>query len=86
MRWSDLHGALPQARLLGDGENPEIHAITCDSRQVMPGALFVAVPGVAVIRQKPSKRQQASSAAVVRAAEHFRNESSTSVAPRHFWL
>ena len=48
MRWSELRGALPQARLLGNGEGLEIQAITCDSRQVMPGALFVAVPGVAV--------------------------------------
>ena len=71
MRWSDLHGALPQARLLGDGENPEIHAITCDSRQVMPGALFVAVPGVAVDAHRflPDAVARGAVAAVVERAE-----------------
>ena len=51
MRWNDLLAALDQANLRYDrhgAANPEIHAITDDSRQVTPGAIFVAYTGVAV--------------------------------------
>ena len=48
MRWSELRSALPEARLLVGGDALEITRITCDSRQVAPGAVFVAVPGVNV--------------------------------------
>jgi UDP-N-acetylmuramoyl-L-alanyl-D-glutamate--2,6-diaminopimelate ligase len=44
---SDLLTALPHARILG-GTDVSIEAITCDSRQVTPGSLFVAYRGVAV--------------------------------------
>ena len=51
MRWNDLLAALDQANLRYDrhgAANPEILAITDDSRQVTPGAVFVAYKGVAV--------------------------------------
>jgi len=43
-RLSHLARAVPAAVVRG-GE-AEIHGITCDSRQVTPGALFVAIPGL----------------------------------------
>jgi UDP-N-acetylmuramoyl-L-alanyl-D-glutamate--2,6-diaminopimelate ligase len=48
MRWAELRGALPGARHLGEGEELEVTAVVCDSRQAGPGAVFVAVPGVNV--------------------------------------
>jgi len=42
---SRLAGAVTGARLIGDGEIP-VTAITCDSRRVTPGALFVAITGL----------------------------------------
>jgi len=48
MRWAELRSALPGARYIGDGEALEITAIVCDSRRIVPGALFVAIPGVNV--------------------------------------
>ena len=51
MRWNDLLAGLEQAKLRYDrhgAANPEIHAITDDSRQVAPGSVFVAYKGVAV--------------------------------------
>ena len=51
MRWNDLLAALDQANLRyarHGAANPEILAITDDSRQVTPGAVFVAYKGVAV--------------------------------------
>ncbi len=47
MKLSQLLRALPAFRLTGP-DDTEITRITSDSRQVQPGALFVAVPGVAV--------------------------------------
>jgi len=44
-RLSRLARAVPAAVVRG-GE-AEIHGITCDSRRVTPGALFVAIPGLA---------------------------------------
>jgi UDP-N-acetylmuramoyl-L-alanyl-D-glutamate--2,6-diaminopimelate ligase len=44
---ADLIAALPSARVRGD-TGVAIAAITCDSRQVGPGSLFVAYHGVAV--------------------------------------
>ena len=43
---ADLIAALPQARVQGDTAIP-IQAITCDSRRVQAGSLFVAYRGVA---------------------------------------
>ncbi len=48
MRWAELKGALAGAHCVGDGEGLEITAVVSDSRQVVRGALFVAVPGVSV--------------------------------------
>jgi UDP-N-acetylmuramoyl-L-alanyl-D-glutamate--2,6-diaminopimelate ligase len=48
MRWADLRRALSEVRYVGDDRALEITALTSDSRQVTPGALFVAVPGVNV--------------------------------------
>ena len=46
MKLSQLVAALP--RIVGScGGDPDISDITSDSRQVTPGALFVAYPGVA---------------------------------------
>ena len=42
-----LIGALPQVRLL-NWRRLQVRGVTCDSRQVTPGDIFVAVPGVAV--------------------------------------
>ena len=42
---TDLVAALPRAKVRGDADI-SIEAITCDSRQVRPGSLFVAYPGV----------------------------------------
>jgi len=47
MDLSELLTALPQASAWGETDVP-IEAITCDSRQVAPGSLFVAYRGVAV--------------------------------------
>lgn len=44
---SDLVSALPQAEARHTA-GVEIAGVTCDSRRVQPGDLFVAVPGVAV--------------------------------------
>ena len=46
-RLSTLVAALPHVERSGDGD-PEITLITSDSRQVVPGALFVAYRGVSV--------------------------------------
>ena len=43
----DLIAALPRAKISGCS-NVLITGITCDSREVIPGSLFVAYPGVAV--------------------------------------
>ncbi len=47
MRLSELVAALPVADGSGGGD-PEITCITSDSREVTPGALFVAYPGVSI--------------------------------------
>jgi UDP-N-acetylmuramoyl-L-alanyl-D-glutamate--2,6-diaminopimelate ligase len=47
MKLSDLIAALPRVDCLSGGD-PEITLITSDSRQVIPGALFVAYRGVSV--------------------------------------
>lgn len=47
MKLAELVAALPRVESRGDG-NPDITLVTSDSRQVIPGALFVAYPGVAV--------------------------------------
>ena len=44
---ADLITALPHARAQGNTQ-VAVEAITCDSRQVLPGSLFVAYPGVAL--------------------------------------
>jgi UDP-N-acetylmuramoyl-L-alanyl-D-glutamate--2,6-diaminopimelate ligase len=44
---TDLIAALPRARVQGDTD-VAVQAITCDSRQVRPGSLFVAYRGVTV--------------------------------------
>ncbi|MEZ4431440.1 MAG: UDP-N-acetylmuramoyl-L-alanyl-D-glutamate--2,6-diaminopimelate ligase [bacterium] len=44
MKFDALIAAIPGARLIGDGA-VEITAVTHDSRDVVPGALFVALPG-----------------------------------------
>ena len=48
MRWAELRAALTGAQIMGDGAETAVSAIVCDSRQAIPGALFVAVPGVSV--------------------------------------
>ena len=48
MRWADLRAALVGARAVGNGDTCQVSAIVADSRQVTPGAVFVAVPGVSV--------------------------------------
>jgi len=47
VKLSQLVAALPRADFFGDGD-PDITQIVSDSRQVKPGALFVAYPGVSV--------------------------------------
>lgn len=47
MKLSDLIAALPRVDCLSGGD-PEITLLTSDSRQVIPGALFVAYRGVSV--------------------------------------
>ena len=44
---ADLIAALPKAQVRGDTD-VSIETITCDSRQVVPGSLFVAYRGVAL--------------------------------------
>jgi UDP-N-acetylmuramoyl-L-alanyl-D-glutamate--2,6-diaminopimelate ligase len=44
MKLSAVLGALPAASVAGEGD-PEITGIVADSRQVQPGALFVAIAG-----------------------------------------
>jgi UDP-N-acetylmuramyl tripeptide synthase len=48
MQWTELRAALYGAHYVGDGQASEVTALTSDSRQVSPGTLFVAVPGVSV--------------------------------------
>ncbi len=45
MRLTELIAALP-AVLARTGGDAEIHTVAADSRQVQPGDLFVATPGV----------------------------------------
>lgn len=47
MKLTELVAALPHATVFGGGD-PDITHIVSDSRQVTPGALFVAYPGVSV--------------------------------------
>ena len=47
MKLSQLVAALPSLDTPPQSD-PDITLITADSRQVIPGALFVAYPGVAV--------------------------------------
>jgi len=47
VKLSDLIAAVPRAEYFSEGD-PEITLITSDSRQAIPGALFVAYPGVGV--------------------------------------
>jgi hypothetical protein len=47
MRLSTLISALPGRLSLPEGVDPEITRVTADSRQVEPGALFVAVEAIA---------------------------------------
>ena len=50
MHWNELIEQLPiqdQGRAIGGGEgNPDIVDVTCDSRTVTPGTLFVSIPGL----------------------------------------
>ena len=48
MKLSQLIAALPSSDTPPSTTDPEITLITTDSRQVVPGALFVAYPGVSV--------------------------------------
>jgi UDP-N-acetylmuramoyl-L-alanyl-D-glutamate--2,6-diaminopimelate ligase len=48
MKLSQLLAALPSLETPQPANNPDITLITTDSRQVIPGALFVAYPGVSV--------------------------------------
>ncbi|MBN1888703.1 MAG: UDP-N-acetylmuramoyl-L-alanyl-D-glutamate--2,6-diaminopimelate ligase [Thermoflexales bacterium] len=48
MKLSALAAALPHATCLGSQADPDITSITSDSRQVTPGALFVAYAGVSL--------------------------------------
>jgi UDP-N-acetylmuramoyl-L-alanyl-D-glutamate--2,6-diaminopimelate ligase len=52
MRLSTLAAALPFSPLERWGADPEITQVTADSRQVQPGALFVAVSGESVDGQR----------------------------------
>ncbi|MGB7567239.1 MAG: Mur ligase domain-containing protein, partial [Chitinivibrionales bacterium] len=49
MHWNELIAQLPlqdQGRAIRGGEgNPDIVDVTCDSRTVTPGALYVSIPG-----------------------------------------
>ena len=45
MRWNDLISSLPMQDRGGTG-NPDILDVTCDSRAVTPGALYVSIPGL----------------------------------------
>lgn len=70
MRWNDLLAGLEQANLRYDrrgAANPEIHAITDDSRQVTPGSIFVAYKGVAVDGHRfiPDAQRRGAAAIVV---------------------
>lgn len=47
MQFADLLAALPSAQVSGGPTAVAVTAITCDSRQVTPGSLFVAYRGVA---------------------------------------
>jgi UDP-N-acetylmuramoyl-L-alanyl-D-glutamate--2,6-diaminopimelate ligase len=44
MRWNDIKTRLSFLASGGEG-NPEISDVTCDSRMVLPGSLFVSIPG-----------------------------------------
>ena len=44
MRWNDLKSRLSFRATGGEG-NPEISDVTCDSRSVLPGSLYVSIPG-----------------------------------------
>ena len=47
MRLSELMGALDAARIGGAGD-PVVGRVVCDSRQVRPGDVFVAIPGTKI--------------------------------------
>ncbi len=47
LRFGELTAALPQVQVEGDASIP-VRAVTCDSRRVQPGSLFVAYRGVAL--------------------------------------
>ncbi len=64
MEWSELQAALSGARFVGDGHTRPITAVVSDSRQVGPGAVFVAVPGVSVDGHRFLADAQARGAAV----------------------
>lgn len=48
MKLSQLLAALPSLETPRPADDPDITLITTDSRQVIPGALFVAYPGVSI--------------------------------------
>ncbi|HEX7511094.1 MAG TPA: Mur ligase domain-containing protein, partial [Chitinivibrionales bacterium] len=45
MRWNDLLTLVSLSVAGGEG-NPEIVDVTCDSRRVVPGSLYVSIPGL----------------------------------------
>jgi UDP-N-acetylmuramoyl-L-alanyl-D-glutamate--2,6-diaminopimelate ligase len=47
MTWNDLIKDLPADERGGTG-NPEVTDVTCDSRSVVPGSLYVSIPGFRV--------------------------------------
>ncbi len=47
MMWNDLLARMPVESRGGDG-NPALTDVTCDSRVVTPGSLYVSIPGFAV--------------------------------------
>ncbi len=45
MKLSEVMAGVEARRVAGPGQDPDIAAVTCDSREVVPGALFFALAG-----------------------------------------
>jgi len=74
VRLAELVAALPRVDVLSGGD-PDITHITSDSRQVTPGALFVAYPGVATDGHRfiPDAVRRGAAAVVGQAAAQVSN-------------
>ena len=66
MRLSQLLATLPLAPLAPQGADPDITSVTADSRQVQPGALFVAIAGESADGRRYIPEALARGAAILR--------------------